>query len=141
MPLYAWGARPADHGGPNAHSQSTIARAFRDRFPALAGLPIACFWGGWIAMTLNFLPSIGAVGRDGSLWHALGYNGHGVAHATAVGDILADGITERDNEWARVFAKAAPTLPPEPFLWLTARGLLGFFGAIDRITDGQIRAR
>lgn len=140
MPRYHWGARPADHGGPNAHSQATIVYAFRDRFPALAEVPIARFWGGWIAMTLNFLPSIGAHGRDGRHWHALGYNGHGVAQATAIGEILADCITGSDNEWARVFPKPAPTLPPEPFLWLTARGLLALFGAIDRVTDRQIRA-
>jgi glycine/D-amino acid oxidase-like deaminating enzyme len=139
-PRYSWGAKPADHGGPDAHSQSVVARAFRERFPELATLPIAHFWGGWIAMTLNFLPSIGRLGSDGRLWHALGYNGHGVAQATAVGDILADGIAGRDNEWARVFPKPAPPLPPEPFLWITTRGLLALFGAIDRVTDGQIRA-
>jgi len=140
VPRYPWGARPAEHGGPNARSQGNIARAFRDRFPELAELPIAHFWGGWIAMTLSFLPSIGALGTNGRLWHALAYNGHGVAQSVAVGDVLADAITGRDNEWARVFPKPAPTLPPEPFLWLTARGLLSFFGTIDRITDGQIRA-
>jgi glycine/D-amino acid oxidase-like deaminating enzyme len=91
-------------------------------------------------MTLNFLPSIGALGKDSRLWHALGYNGHGVAQAVAAGEILADCITGRDNEWAHVFPKPAPTLPPEPFLWLTARGLLALFGTIDLITDGQIRA-
>jgi gamma-glutamylputrescine oxidase len=138
-PRYFWRALPANHGGPDARSQRIIARAFRDRFPALAELPIARFWGGWIAMTLNFLPSIGPVGKEGNISHALGYNGHGVAQATAVGDILADRITGRDNEWSRVFPKPAPTLPPEPFLWLTARGLLGLFGAIDRVVDGQIR--
>lgn len=140
VPRYAWGARPADHGGADATSQGRIARAFRDRFPALHGLPIARFWGGWIAMTLSFLPSIGPLDEDGRLWHALGYNGHGVAQATTVGEILADGITGRDNEWARVFPRPAPTLPPEPLLWLTARGLLGLFGSIDRVTDRQIRA-
>ena len=139
-PRYYWGARPGAHGGPNAHCQEVIVRGFRDRFPALAKLPIARFWGGWIAMTLNFLPLIGAHSSDGRHWHALGYNGHGVAQATAVGDILADSISGRDNEWARVFPKPPPTLPPEPFLWLTARGLLALFGAIDRVTDGQIRA-
>jgi glycine/D-amino acid oxidase-like deaminating enzyme len=139
-PRYPWGARPDEHGGPDVHSQEIIARAFRDRFPTLAGVPIARFWGGWIAMTLSFLPSIGALGKDGRLWHAVGYNGHGVAQATAVGELLADGITGRDNEWARIFPKPAPTLPPEPFLWLTARGLLALFATIDRITDGQIRA-
>jgi glycine/D-amino acid oxidase-like deaminating enzyme len=140
-PLYVWGARPDGHGGPNPRAQRSVARAFRDRFPTLGSLPIARLWGGWIAMTLNFLPSIGPLGDDRRLWHALGYNGHGVAQATAVGDILSDGITGRDNEWARVFPKPAPTLPPEPFLWLTAHGLLALFGAIDRITDRQIRGR
>ncbi len=140
-PRYVWGAKPGANGGPNAHTQAAVAQAFRDRFPELDTVPIARFWGGWIAMTINFLPSIGALGGDGRLWHALGYNGHGVAQATAVGDILADGITGRDNEWARVFAKPAPTLPPEPFLWLTARGLLALFGTMDRITDRQLRAR
>lgn len=141
VPRYAWGGRPTGHGGPDAPSQALIAGAFRDRFPALAQVPIARFWGGWIAMTLNFLPSIGPLGGDRRLWHALGYNGHGVAQATAVGEILADGIVGRDNEWARVFPKPAPTLPPEPFLWLTARALLGLFGTIDRVTDRRIRAR
>lgn len=141
MPRYVWGGLPTGHGGPNASAQGLIARAFRDRFPALAHVPIARFWGGWIAMTLSFLPSIGALGDDRRLWHALGYNGHGVAQATAAGEILADGICGRDNEWARVFPKPAPTLPPEPFLWLTARGLLALFGTIDRVTDRQIRAR
>ena len=139
-PRAVFGARPGGHGGPDARYQALVAGAFRDRFPALAELPIARFWGGWIAMTMSFLPSIGRIGNDGTLWHALGYNGHGVAQATAVGDILADGITGRDNAWTRVFPKPAPTLPPEPLLWLTTRTLLAFFGAIDRVTDAQIRA-
>lgn len=85
------------------------------------------FWGGWIAMTLNFLPLIGPLDTGGRLFRAIGYNGHGVAQATAVGDLLADLITGRENEWAGTIVRRAPTLPPEPFLWLVARGLLGFF--------------
>jgi glycine/D-amino acid oxidase-like deaminating enzyme len=139
-PRYHFGARPAHHGGPDAHRQALVARAFRDRFPGLGELRIARFWGGWIAMTLNFLPSIGAHTKDGRHWHALGYNGHGVAQATAVGELLAARITGKSDEWARALPKLAPTLPPEPFLWLTARGLLALFGAIDRVTDAQIRA-
>ncbi|MCC6846896.1 MAG: FAD-dependent oxidoreductase [Deltaproteobacteria bacterium] len=141
VPRYVWGGRPTGHRGPNASVQTVVARAFRDRFPALAGTPIARFWGGWIAMTLNFLPSIGPLDADHRLWHALGYNGHGVAQATAVGEILADRMLGRDNAWARIFPNPAPTLPPEPFLWLTARALLTMFGAIDRVTDRRIRAR
>jgi glycine/D-amino acid oxidase-like deaminating enzyme len=139
-PRYPWGGRPDAGGGPDPYGQRVIARAFRDRFPELAELPIARFWGGWIAMTLNFLPLIGTLDENGGRWHALGYNGHGIAQALAVGDILADGIAGRDNEWAHALPKPAPTLPPEPFLWLLARGLMLFFGTIDAIRDRQIRA-
>lgn len=139
-PRYHWGARPGDGGGPHAATQSMVERALRDRFPQLAAVPVARFWGGWIAMTITFLPSIGRLDAAGRLLHAIGYNGHGVAQATAMGDLLADLVTGRDNEWAEVMARPAPSLPPEPFVWLVARGGLGLFGGIDRVTDRQIRA-
>ena len=44
-PRYHFGARPGEHGGPNKHCQGVIVRGFRDRFPALAKLPIARFGG------------------------------------------------------------------------------------------------
>ncbi len=137
---YYWGSKPGNRGGPHARTQTLLARAFRDRFPALSDVPIARFWGGWIAMTLNFLPSIGPLDGTGRLLHAMGYNGHGMAQATAVGDLLADQITGRENEWSRVFPRPAPALPPEPWLWLAVRAALGVFDAIDRITDRQIRS-
>ena len=139
-PRYYWGARPGSRGGPDAVTQAMVEGAFRDRFPPLRDLPIHRFWGGWIAMTMNFLPSIGPLDRGGRLLHAIGYNGHGVAQATATGDLLADLITGRENEWTEVAVRRAPTLPPEPFAFLAVRGALGFFGAIDRITDRQVRA-
>ena len=139
-PRYHWGAVPGDRGGAHVRTQGMVEAAFRDRFPQLRGLPIVRFWGGWIAMTLSFLPSIGRLDEGGRLLHAIGYNGHGVAQATAVGDLLADLILGRDNEWLDVIARTAPTLPPEPFLWLVMTGALGFFGAIDRLTDRRIRA-
>jgi hypothetical protein len=63
-----------------------------------------------------------------------------VAQATAAGDLLADLIIGRENEWTEVVVRRAPTLPPEPFAFLAVRGALRFFGAIDRITDRQVRA-
>lgn len=138
-PRYFWGATPASHGGPHEPGQALMAGAFRDRFPTLADVPIAHYWGGWIAMTLNFVPMVGRRKNDANLWHALGYNGHGVAQSIASGEILADGLTGRDNAWMRALPPPAPTLPPEPFAWIAARGLLGLFQAIDRVTDAQIR--
>ncbi len=139
-PRYHAGGLPVDSAGPDERCQRVIARGFRERFPELAALPIARYWGGWIAFTLNFLPVIGASGADRRCWHAVGYCGHGVAQATTAGELLADAITGREGEWLRALPKPAPRLPPEPLLGLTARGLLAFFSALDRVTDRQLRA-
>ena len=91
-------------------------------------------------MTLNFLPSIGAPRQATA--------GCGTRSATTATASRRRPRSERSWPTAspgattngRASSQPAPTLPPEPFLWLTARGLLALFGTIDRITDGQIRA-
>jgi gamma-glutamylputrescine oxidase len=112
-------------------------RAFRDRFPTLAGVPIAHTWGGWIAMTLNFLPVLGVTG--GNIHYALGYNGHGVAAASALGPIVADVVLRRPNANVEQFKRFAVPLPPEPLRWLMVRGMLGVVNALDRRLDAQVR--
>jgi gamma-glutamylputrescine oxidase len=135
---YAYGS--ALNGGPQAWTQELIAGAFRDRFPELAELPIAHFWGGWIGMTLHFLPALGCTGPGRDLYYAIGYNGHGVAAATAMGAILADFVLGKKNEHADALARFVPPLPPEPLRWLVIRGMLGIINAADARIDRQARA-
>lgn len=123
-------------------SPSTIAlneQAFRDRFPQLPGVRIAHHWGGWIAMTMHFLPTLGASGAQARVFHALGYNGHGVAIATAMGAMLADLVLGRPNEHVADFTGFVPPLPPEPLRWLMVRGGLGLVNYLDRRVDRQLR--
>jgi len=115
------------------------SRAFRDRFPTLAELPISHTWGGWIAMTLNFLPVLGVTGAHHNVYHALGYNGHGVAAATAMGPIVADCVLRRPNPHVDQFKRFPVPLPPEPLRWLMIRGMLGVVNAIDRRLDARVR--
>ncbi len=126
-------------GGSTQWTIAENARAFRERFPTLASVPIAHTWGGWIAMTLNFLPALGATGRHGNIHYALGYNGHGVAAATFMGPILADVLLRRPNPNVEKLARFAVPLPPEPVRWLLVRGMLGVINAIDRRVDAQVR--
>jgi glycine/D-amino acid oxidase-like deaminating enzyme len=135
---YAFGSRLV--GGPNAPTLRLIEGAFRDRFPQLHDVEIARFWGGWIAMTMHTLPVIGRTGARKSIHYALGYNGHGLATASLMGTLLADGLTDRSNEYAAALRGWVPRLPPEPVRWLVVRGLLGVVNAIDARIDRQVRA-
>jgi glycine/D-amino acid oxidase-like deaminating enzyme len=126
-------------GGSTARTIGENVREFRERFPMLAEVAIAHTWGGWIAMTLNFLPALGVSGAHGNLHYALGYNGHGIAAASALGDTIADAVLRRPNPQLERFRRFAVPLPPEPLRWLLVRGLLGVVNAIDRRIDAQLR--
>jgi glycine/D-amino acid oxidase-like deaminating enzyme len=134
---YAYGSRP--RGGSTARTVAQNLREFRERFPMLADLEVAHTWGGWIAMTLNFLPALGATGRHGNLHYAAGYNGHGVAAACALGASVAAALLGRPDPHVERFRRFAVPLPPEPLRWLLVRGLLGVVNAIDRRIDAQLR--
>jgi len=127
-------------GGPNTWTQGLIERGFRDRFPELREVPIAHFWGGWIGMTLHFLPAFGRTGTNRNVYYAVGYNGHGVAAASVMGTILADFMSGRTNEHAETLARFVPPLPPEPLRWLLIRGIMGILNGVDARLDAQVRA-
>jgi gamma-glutamylputrescine oxidase len=133
---YPYGS--ALNGGPDGWTQGLIERAFRDRFPELTDLPIAHFWGGWIGMTLHFLPALGRTGPGRDIYYAIGYNGHGLAAASAMGPILADFILGRKNEHAEALARFVPPLPPEPLRWLIIRGMMSIINAVDARIDRQV---
>ncbi len=62
-----------------------LARAF----PALATVTIDHAWAGIVAVTTSRFPH---VGRDGAVWWAHGYSGHGVLLAQASGHAVGDAI-------------------------------------------------
>lgn len=61
-------------------------RALREIYPELAGLPLEYRWGGFVALTRDGLPHLHEP-APGFL-AGLGYNGRGVAMATAMGRLL-----------------------------------------------------
>ena len=70
-----------------------IVRALSRLFPDAAGLPIDYCWSGRVALTLDHYPHIGEIAPG--LAVALGYNGRGVAMATAVGVAMAEHLAGR----------------------------------------------
>ncbi len=133
------------YGGalPEAYDPSAFAAvtdAFRERLPMLADVPVAHYWGGWVALTPDFLPRLGVEGSHQNVFHGLGYCGHGVPQAILMGAMLAERVQGRRHEWDSALERRCFSWPPEPFRWLGAALLEGVLSVVDRRTDRQIRA-
>ena len=134
---YRYGRRLAAGFDPQVFS--FIESAFRERFPVLRDVAVANFWGGWIGMTVDFLPQIGTEGIDDNIHFGVGFNGHGVAQATLMGQLLADRILGRPSGHEAALRRRHWPWPPEPIQWLGARAVIGALSMLDRRTDRQVR--
>lgn len=135
---YAFGSALPEPYDPGAFD--AIEGAFRERFPGLADVRVARFWGGWIGLTLDFLPLLGVEGDHGNVFHGIGFCGHGVAQATLMGAMLAERIQGREHEWEGALRRRTLSWPPEPLRWAAAKLFNGALSALDRRTDRRIRA-
>jgi glycine/D-amino acid oxidase-like deaminating enzyme len=133
----AWGGALPSGYDPRAFR--AIERAFRERFPELDDVPVAHFWGGWICITLDFLPILGVTGTHRNVLYGLGYAGHGLAQATLMGAMLAERIHGREHGCEPALTRRERGWPPEPFRWLGSKLLEGVLTALDARTDRQIR--
>jgi len=94
---------------------SNVRRALARLFPEAAGLELDYCWSGRVALTLDHWPSFGELAPG--LTAALGYNGRGVALATASGQVLAE-------HFAGAPLESLP-LPVRPIRPLPFHGLRG----------------
>lgn len=127
-PRAALGART-----PDPAVVADIARGFYERFPSLAEVEIRRSWGGWIAMTPSWLPVCGEAGSD--IFYAVGFNGHGLAQAPYVGELMAEqiaGRVDREGEQLAPIWRKRSRFAPAPHLSGPA---LRAGWAIDRLTD------
>lgn len=76
-------------------------------FPSLADVPIDYAWGGAVAVTMNRLPHIG---RDGNVFYAHGYSGHGAITATLAGEVIAEALVGTAGRF-----DVLASLPSRPF--------------------------
>jgi len=60
-------------------------------FPQLSGVPISHTWTGQLGLTFDLMPHIGRIdgGRNGGIYYALGYGGHGLHTALLLGRTVA----------------------------------------------------
>lgn len=112
---------------------------FAARFPELPDLAIESFWGGWIAMTLDYLPFI-EQNRRNTVFTAMGYNGHGIAQATYAGSMLADLVMGVTNPEVALLKRRTLPLPPEPLRWGVIRALTSMIHRTDARVDADLAA-
>ena len=58
-------------------------------FPQLATMPIDYVWGGTVSVTMNRLPHLA---REGAIFYAHGYSGHGALLTTLAGELLVEAL-------------------------------------------------
>ena len=136
---YFYDASPHRHGGDADARKMSVIGAFRDRFPALGEVPIAHAWAGWCGFTLNFMPMVGRAADNPAFIYGIGFNGHGIAQASAMGGLLADLVDGKRNPWHDVICRRPPLIPGKPLRYLCVRALLALFNGIDRRIDEKIR--
>lgn len=136
---YFYDCAPHNHGGEGDARKMSVIRAFRERFPTLADLPIAHAWAGWCGFTTNFLPVVGSEPNNPTYHYAIGYNGHGIAQATTMGTLLADLVLGNSNPWQELICRKPAYMPPKSLRYPGVKALLAILNGIDRRVDGKAR--
>ncbi len=102
-----------------------LLQALKVSFPLMDDARIDYFWSGWVSVSQDEIPHIGALPNDPNILFAMGYCGSGVAFTHTAGKRLAQLITSPDD---------VPELPiyrhfPKPFPFAPFRrfGLLGYY--------------
>eukprot|EP00439_Symbiodinium_sp_Y106_P088643 s1_g1179.t1 len=136
---YGYGSRLPDGYQPDTFQK--YDDLFRVRFPELPDVAIDRFWGGWICMTLDFLPFCGVTGRHKNIHYSLGYNGHGIAHANRLGRSVALDMCGEAQDELTLFDRRVFPLPPEPLRWLGVKGLHYATTRGDKKIDRELAAK
>ncbi|MFA5521488.1 MAG: FAD-binding oxidoreductase [Castellaniella sp.] len=125
------GGRGLFHDPEKADDFSHIVQALHHLYPELAPLTIEYRWAGRIAITHDALPHVHRPAPG--LTIALGYNGRGVAAATAMGKHLATLLlTESDDDFP--FPITAPgRIPLHGLQRLYLSAGIAWYGLLDRL--------
>lgn len=92
---------------PPADIASFVRKHIAEVFPSLANAPIDYAWGGAVGVTMNRLPHLG---RNGNIYFAHGFSGHGALVTTLAGELLAEAVTGTMERF-----DVLANLPHQPF--------------------------
>ncbi len=108
-----------------------MQRRLAEMFPPLARVETEFFWRGWVCISYDRNPHVGAT-DDGSVHYALAYIGSGVALATYCGKLLADRLGGKGAADAGpLLGIPLPRIPFPAFRRLYQRASYGWYGFQD----------
>ncbi|MFI8977328.1 NAD(P)/FAD-dependent oxidoreductase [Nocardia asteroides] len=116
-----------------------LTALFRTRHPELAAVEIDRVWSGPIAMTLDFLPSIGYTSSSQRIVYSIGCTGHGIAMSSYLGTHTAAMLCEGSDAPSALTDPRRLPVPPEPLRWLGVHTITASLEIADRITDRRAR--
>lgn len=101
------------------HDEASVAHVlegFRRFFPSFEGVPVEEAWGGAVDVAALHHPIVGTLG-PGTVHHAAGYTGNGVAPSHLVGRALSALALEQDDAvlGLPIVGARYRRFPPEPF--------------------------
>ncbi|MEO8137694.1 MAG: FAD-binding oxidoreductase [Betaproteobacteria bacterium] len=124
------GSRGPFKARPSMADGAALVRSARKLYPALADVEFPFVWAGRVAMTADHMPHLHRLAPG--VITALGYNGRGVAMATAMGRVVAAACLDDGERMPDFPITALKPIPFHAFNELGVRAVATYFRLLDR---------
>jgi glycine/D-amino acid oxidase-like deaminating enzyme len=88
-----------------------MVMALREMFPVFGRAEITHFWRGFVCLSYDLVPYVGALDSDKSVWTALAYHGNGVAMASYCGRAVARTIVQGATDLPSILTRRLAKFP------------------------------
>ena len=127
--IYYYGSATAADREQRDASHRLLATQFRRTFPQLDGVRFTHRWAGLIDTSSRFVPYVG-VDRSGTVAHAIGFTGLGVAFSRLAGSAMVDALDGRPTPF--FLGRRPVPFPPEPLRYLSVQATRAALAREDR---------
>jgi glycine/D-amino acid oxidase-like deaminating enzyme len=133
---YRYGSNLDTNGAPDGETVRRLTAILHRHFPAAASAKIDHAWCGVLGVPRDWCATVGFDPATGLGW-AGGYVGVGVSTSNLAGRTLADLVTGRDSDLARLpwVNRRVRPWEPEPLRWLGVTGMYALLNVADRQED------
>ena len=129
---FLFGGRGGTDASDSGHAayRPLLTRAFHELFPAWAHVEITHYWRGFVCLSHDLVPYVGALDERQTVWTALAYHGNGVAMGSWCGRAVAWLATKKAarEELSPVLTRRLSRFPLPAFRPLYLKGAYVWYG-------------